>query len=376
MIARIRRWLALPQLKESVEQEQAGLVQALLLALFFLTLPGMALPFFAPIAPSQALGVTLVVALGPIIAVTGLALLRRGQFQTAILLTCLGLILLLGGVLLTTGVGNSGAAIFGFALPIVLSGLLSGWRTMSLVLVASIGAMSLSMILEQMGVAFIGFAAPRGDNPAGIIGGFLVIALILGIFVTRFGKALHTSLHESHQREQNLAALRDSLEQTIAEQTADLRQALIDAENQAAEQKRLLEENRHQRQALQELSVPLLPVDRQTLVLPLIGNLDDERMQALFDRALGAAERSTIRRLIIDISGVPLIDTQVARGLTQVVRALNLLGTEAIIVGVRPEVAETIVSLGLQFGEVRIFRDLEAAISERNQPASSTETSS
>ena len=66
--------------------------------------------------------------------------------------------------------------------------------------------------------------------------------------------------------------------------------------------------------------------------------------------------------LIVDVSGVLLIDTQVARGLVEMVQAVRLLGAEVALVGIRGEVAHTIVGLGLDLGEVAIFRDVRSVL--------------
>jgi rsbT co-antagonist protein RsbR len=79
-------------------------------------------------------------------------------------------------------------------------------------------------------------------------------------------------------------------------------------------------------------------------------------------QALHAIERSDTRHLILDITGVPIIDTQVALGLTQLVQAARLLGVKVDIVGIRPEVAQAIVGLGVEVRDVRTFSNLQAAL--------------
>ncbi|MGQ9828715.1 MAG: STAS domain-containing protein, partial [Roseiflexus sp.] len=117
-----------------------------------------------------------------------------------------------------------------------------------------------------------------------------------------------------------------------------------------------------QREVIRELSLPLLPVGREVLVAPLIGALDQERMQQLQSHVLKRVERMHARLLILDVTGVPLIDSQVAQGLINLSQGLRLLGAKVILVGVRPEVAQTIVALGVHLRSVEVFGDLGSAL--------------
>lgn len=162
-----------------------------------------------------------------------------------------------------------------------------------------------------------------------------------------------------------LAGMVGSLEQQVNERTLALADALKEVEERAARQAELLEQVARQREDILALSVPIMPVDRGTLVLPLVGAFDSERLVQVQERALDAIQQAAARRLIIDVTGTPLIDTQVARGLLSLLGAARLLGTEVQLVGIRPEVAQTIVGLGLDFSSVRIFSTLESALSTR-----------
>jgi anti-anti-sigma regulatory factor/HAMP domain-containing protein len=157
----------------------------------------------------------------------------------------------------------------------------------------------------------------------------------------------------------------ESLEQRVADRTADLQQALDEVETRAREQERLLEEIRRQRETIREMSVPVLPVNDTTLVMPLVGAMDTERLRLLQDQALRAIERTRAKTLILDITGVPIVDSQVAQGLIGVVQAARLLGTEVLLVGIRPEVAQAIVTLGLSLSELRTHNDLRGALGRR-----------
>jgi len=159
-----------------------------------------------------------------------------------------------------------------------------------------------------------------------------------------------------------LQQILEGLEQRVADRTLDMQRALDEVEARAREQERLLLENRQQRDAIRELSVPVLPLQRGTLAMPLIGALDSTRLHDIQERALQAIQGAGVRRLLLDITGVPIVDTQVAQGLMGVVQAARLLGTEVLLVGIRPEVAQTIVGLGLDLRHVRTYSDIQTAL--------------
>jgi rsbT co-antagonist protein RsbR len=100
--------------------------------------------------------------------------------------------------------------------------------------------------------------------------------------------------------------------------------------------------------------------------MPLVGALDSARMQLFRDQALQAIERRGARTLVLDITGVPVVDSQVAQGLLGVVQAARLLGAKVTLVGIRPEVAEAIVTLGLALPGLRTYSDLQSALSSEH----------
>ncbi|GIV99361.1 MAG: hypothetical protein KatS3mg058_0765 [Roseiflexus sp.] len=133
-------------------------------------------------------------------------------------------------------------------------------------------------------------------------------------------------------------------------------------EERSAQQEQLLNEITAQREVIRELSLPILPVGRNVLVAPLVGALDSERLHQLQTQAFQRVERARARLLILDVTGVPVIDTHVAQGLAGLIQGLRLLGAEVFIVGVRPEVAQTIVGLGIRLRDVSVFSDLGSAL--------------
>ncbi|MGK3719259.1 STAS domain-containing protein [Priestia megaterium] len=113
-----------------------------------------------------------------------------------------------------------------------------------------------------------------------------------------------------------------------------------------------------------ELSVPVVPLAKEIAVLPLIGNIDTERANYLMEETLKSANRLQLQRLIVDLSGVYIIDTMVADQIFKVIDSLRFLGVETILTGIRPEVAQTIVSIGIDFSSLTIKSSLQKAIED------------
>lgn len=154
------------------------------------------------------------------------------------------------------------------------------------------------------------------------------------------------------------------LETQVVERTGLLQHALAEVEQRAATQEHMLAEIGEQRVTIREMSTPVLPLSRHTLIMPLVGAMDTVRLQNLQEQALSAIEQRRARHLLLDVTGVPLVDSQVAQGLISVVNAARLLGAQVTLVGVRPEVAQAIVSLGLDLSAVQTEQNLETAINE------------
>ncbi|TWI59844.1 STAS domain-containing protein [Halalkalibacter nanhaiisediminis] len=116
--------------------------------------------------------------------------------------------------------------------------------------------------------------------------------------------------------------------------------------------------------AVFEYSVPVVGLSDSVAILPLIGELDTNRARLLKENALYNCVELGNSILIIDLSGVPIVDTMVANEIFQVVSSLKLIGVQTILTGVRPEIAQSIVKLGLNFKGVTIKSSLKHAIVE------------
>jgi rsbT co-antagonist protein RsbR len=138
--------------------------------------------------------------------------------------------------------------------------------------------------------------------------------------------------------------------------------ARIEAETARAEIAEQLATIDAQRDVIREMSVPVLPLSQSALVLPLVGALDSERLALVQEQALRSIEKFSARFLILDITGVPIVDTAVAQGLIQVVQAARLLGSEVVLVGIRPEVAQAVVGLGIHLNDFVTRSTLQSGI--------------
>lgn len=117
-----------------------------------------------------------------------------------------------------------------------------------------------------------------------------------------------------------------------------------------------------QQALLYELSTPIIPISDETLVMPIIGSIDTLRAQQLFEHALQGINDHRANYLILDITGVRIVDTHVANVLVQTSVAAQLLGAHCILTGIRPEVAQTLVSLNLDLGTIETYANLQIAI--------------
>jgi anti-anti-sigma factor len=113
-------------------------------------------------------------------------------------------------------------------------------------------------------------------------------------------------------------------------------------------------------ETVQALSTPVIPIADDILVVPLVGHIDSRRSSTIMDALLGAIERERARVVILDITGVAIVDTSVANHLIQATRAAALLGAQCLLVGIAPEVAQTIVQLGVDLSSVRTSSNLQA----------------
>ncbi|GIJ29967.1 polyvinylalcohol dehydrogenase [Micromonospora qiuiae] len=117
-----------------------------------------------------------------------------------------------------------------------------------------------------------------------------------------------------------------------------------------------------QAEQLLELSTPVVKLWEGVVAVPLVGTLDSARAQVVMERLLQTLVETSSPYAIIDITGVPAVDTQVAQHILKTVVAARLMGADCIISGIRPQIAQTIVALGIEFGDIATKASLADAL--------------
>jgi len=125
-----------------------------------------------------------------------------------------------------------------------------------------------------------------------------------------------------------------------------------------------LELIQRQQFAIQELSTPILQVWDQVLALPVVGVVDSRRAAMIMERLLSEIKVRQARYVILDITGVEVVDTKTADQFIKVIRAAELLGTKCILTGIGPAVAQTLVDIGVDLSTITTLRDLQDALWE------------
>jgi rsbT co-antagonist protein RsbR len=121
---------------------------------------------------------------------------------------------------------------------------------------------------------------------------------------------------------------------------------------------------RQQQEAIRELSTPVLQVRERLLILPIIGVLDTARARQVTEQLLRSIRANRAKVVVIDITGVPAVDSAVANHLVQTVEASRLMGATGIVTGLSSETAQTLVTIGVDLAKMRTVGDLQGGIEE------------
>jgi rsbT co-antagonist protein RsbR len=121
---------------------------------------------------------------------------------------------------------------------------------------------------------------------------------------------------------------------------------------------------RQQQDAIRELSTPVLQVRERILILPIIGVLDEQRANQFTEQLLDGIRSHRAKVVVIDITGVPDVDSEVANHLVQAVDASRLMGASVILTGLSPEIAQTLVTIGVDLGKMNTVGDLQGGVEE------------
>jgi anti-anti-sigma regulatory factor len=334
-----------PVLAEEECQRRLGLFRVLLIvqvaATLALTVTGtvdaLGLPRHLPWIVAVAL-VTTLFSLG------GYFLARRGRLH-------LGALLLVASVLLalsyfTVFYGSRDAILLFFVWPILVSAILLERPLIAITTAVVCLVYLLLSLFELFQVWPIPlfqhelFAA--WHNPAdptmlrsylADVGSVLVGYIVVGVFVGLAAHSLGNALERSRQHAEELSRYREELQAMVESRTAELNRAL--------------ESLQANLEVLREIGSPILPIFSGVILVPLVGAIDSARAERTMDAVLHGVYEHRARVVLLDITGVPTVDTAVANALVRTAQGVRLLGATPVLVGVRAEVAQTIVDLGI-----------------------------
>lgn len=267
------------------EQNQAKILYFASMSIILALSLAIIIPFF-DILPASGMIIIIITLVIMVIGVAGcLRLLWRGHLHAAV--RTLIAISLLGISTMQYGLTIESTLLFQaiFMIPVAIGGLLSGRKTLVMTYFATIFLVGLILTLEIYQALGSGFAVAQdkriGLSASEAYTAWMTFVLILGVFaffVDGMNQIVHRSLSICRERERELETLSQSLEDQVAVRTEELQQTLDAYAVQSQERIRLLEENVAQHDLLLELSVPILPVASHSLVIPLIGAFDADRL--------------------------------------------------------------------------------------------------
>ncbi|MBV9786794.1 MAG: STAS domain-containing protein [Chloroflexi bacterium] len=205
------------------------------------------------------------------------------------------------------------------------------------------------------------WGSPLGNLIIGVIGLTILV-------VTRQIIAVRVSLRAAAEQAalltatDALAQTNTALEQRVAERTAILEEALAVQSAQANMLEKSLAVQQQLNQTIAKLSAPVIPVSDDTLVVPVVGAIDGARADVMINQVLQQIEITRARRVFVDVTGVLAADIQVAQAIVAMAGATRLLGAEMVLVGIRPEMAQVLVTLGDHFGQITTAATLQSGL--------------
>jgi anti-anti-sigma regulatory factor len=298
--------------------------------------------FALPSRPWQvAVSFGLLLSVAPVILIARW-LAQRGYLETGAFLFAVYPSLSIGGIILLMPATFPWAA-GAFVVLILLMGMILEPRA---AYVVAIGGGILYWILNGLVRSELVTPLDIPEIIVLIVGGlfYLLIFLLVALLSWLSTDGLKRALKESRQQADEL-------------QEASQRQAqmLAELEERTAEQARLLA-------LVEELSTPVIPIFEDTVALPLVGSVDSRRAERITANLLKGISQRRAKIAIIDITGVPAVDTAVVHSLMKAVQAAELMGCQVVLTGIRPEIAHTLVVLGVDLGEVVTLRTLQSGI--------------
>lgn len=295
---------------------------------------------------------TLMLASGSIalwmLSVIGMNLLYRGRAQTAVTLFITGILIVVGTLAISYGYPTAYILLPALMVPIVFSGLLRSAVVSTVITIASGAIALLAAIFQPMLAPITAIVVPPGDLTSLAIGLFVAAIGITWVAFQVLGRTLHQALSQARQ------------------DRAQAEQALYEARARADTQHQLNAELERARATLQDLVTSLettaIIVADGVMLAPIVGPVDSNRAQRLNARLLDDATMHRARLVILDITGVPLIDTTAAKALLDIAQGLRLLGCQVAVSGITPTVAMTLTRQGVDLAGMPTTRSPQDAL--------------
>lgn len=358
MLVRFRQWFTHIPIQDSIKHRQAMLLQGLYIIFLVSSCLGIGV-ILTNNGPLQVIGIF---GYSGVIAVTFVALwlLHRGYFAWSVYSIAITIVLMTALSLVQQSLVVSGATYMALLFPLVLVGLTLGRR--ALIIISVLNAIVVMISWRRYPNPLTAAELVTSMPPYIVMASFILFSGVIAFMIDQFSSALRTTLTKSQEQRDELNMLRQSLEDTVEQRTASLQQALANVEQREAALQTALSKLQTSQTLIQQLSFPILPVLPDVLLAPLVGTLNAERMHTFTSELPRAVVQERVRAVVIDVTGTQIIDRQIAQELLQMQSILKLLGAQVVFVGLRPEVAQTLVSLDMDWRSTRIYADLRDAI--------------
>lgn len=202
--------------------------------------------------------------------------------------------------------------------------------------------------LEQYAATVASRGVLRAMSSEQVIGGFITLRSVM-----------QRSLYRLYQHDMGrLFAALDVYEPVALKAITTVAMAFIDERENIVSK---------QQEAIRELSTPVLAVREGILIVPIIGAIDTLRARQLTEHLLQSIRDLRARAVVVDITGVPAVDSKVANHLVQTVDAARLLGASVVVTGISPEIARTLVTIGVDLTKMNTVCDLQGGIDEADR---------
>ncbi len=345
MSAWIKQFFAPPVFQDDVEKTRLAAVYNVILWVAAIALLS-GLVVINVLDPGKGIdSINVTVFVLSVVVLASIVLLHRGLVLCAALVMLVALYVGFSYIAYTND-GVRDSIVSGYYIVVVLASLTMNGRVLRI-----FGALCLIALIGAYFAEITGLIEGLADDPEVsdiifLIAGLIVSAVLINHVIGRINRA--------YQEAQEL----------VQEQTAQLAQGMLERERAQEENLRLQQEIiETQQQAIQELLTPVIPIVKHIIVMPLVGSIDTMRARDIMRVLLAGIHQHQAKVVILDITGVPVVDSSVANHLNKTIRAARLKGAHTIITGISDAVAETIVDLGIDWGEIETVSDLQTGLS-------------